>query len=419
MTIDTACSSSLVAMHLAAQALRGGECALALAGGVTVLATPDASSPSSRRQRGLAPDGRCKAFAEAADGAGWSEGVGVLVLERLSDARAKRPPGPRHDPRLRRQPGRRLQRAHRPQRPLPGAGDPPGPGQRPARARRTSTRSRPTAPAPPSATRSRPAPCSPPTARSARRPLKLGSIKSNIGHTQAAAGVAGVIKMVMAMREGVLPKTLHVDAPSSKVDWEAGEIELLTEAEPWEANGHPRRAGVSSFGVSGTNAHLILEEAPGPDGTPARAPPPRTAGEAGRPALPGPIPLVLSAKAEPALREAAERLAAHLEDNPELDPTDVAYSLATTRAAAWSTARWRWARTARSCSTRLGALAKGEPSPNADHRQGQAGPPRLPLHRPGLPAPRHGQGALRDLPAYAEALRPGLRASSTRTWIGP
>ena len=154
------------------------------------------------RQRGLAPDGRCKSFAEAADGVGWSEGVGVLVLRAPLRRPAKRPPGPRPDQGLGGQPGRRLQRPHRPQRPLPGAGDPPGAGQRPPRAARTSTRSRPTAPAPPSATRSRPAPCSPPTARTGESPLRLGSIKSNIGHTQAAAGVAGVIKMVMAMREG-------------------------------------------------------------------------------------------------------------------------------------------------------------------------------------------------------------------------
>src|SRR4029077_16984821 len=166
------------------------------------------------------------------------------------------------------------------------------------------------------------------------QPLRLGSIKSNIGHTQAAAGVAGVIKMALAMREGVLPKTLHVDAPSSKVDWEAGEIELLIEQVPWEANGRPRRAGISSFGISGTNAHVILEEAPelesganelSKDGHGGGAP-------ATRP-LPGPIPLALSAKAEPALAQAAERLTAHLQENPDLDPTDVAYSLATTRTA--------------------------------------------------------------------------------------
>ncbi|HEY6550524.1 MAG TPA: type I polyketide synthase, partial [Solirubrobacterales bacterium] len=169
------------------------------------------------------------------------------------------------------------------------------------------------------------------------RPLKLGSLKSNIGHTQAAAGVGGVIKMVMAMREGVLPRTLHIDKPSSKVDWDSGRIELLTEQASWQANGHPRRAGVSSFGISGTNAHVILEEAPEP----------RRVGEgaAGAPSgqgassktatapLPGPFPLVFSAKSEPALRAQAERLGVHLRGNPELGLSDVAYSLATSRSA--------------------------------------------------------------------------------------
>src|SRR6202008_1588415 len=165
------------------------------------------------------------------------------------------------------------------------------------------------------------------------QPLKLGSLKSNIGHAQAAAGVAGAIKMVQAMREGVLPRTLHLDAPSSKVDWEAGEIELLAEEQAWEVDGRPRRAGVSSFGISGTNAHVILEEAPA-EGSATETGKGEDGGETPVPEpLFGPIPLVLSAKAEPALIETAEPLSTHIEANPELDPTNVAYSLATTRSA--------------------------------------------------------------------------------------
>ena len=237
-----------------------------------------------------------------------------------SPTRRARPRGARPAAGLGRQPGRRLQRPHGPQRPLPGTGDPPGPRQRRPRALRhrrgRGPRHRHHARGPDRgdgpARHLRPG---------ARDPLRLGSIKSNIGHAQAAAGVAGVIKALLAMRHGLLPKTLHVDAPSSNVDWESGEVELLTEAQPWEAGERPRRIGVSSFGISGTNAHLIVEEAPAAEPVPEEREP-----------LAGPLPLALSAKSPEALGEVAERLVAHLREHPELEPLDVAHSLIATRA---------------------------------------------------------------------------------------
>ncbi|MCQ4196858.1 polyketide synthase dehydratase domain-containing protein [Streptomyces parvulus] len=423
VSVDTACSSSLVAIHLAAQALRQGECSLALAGGAMVMSTPGTFVVFSRQQ-GMAADGRCKAYADGADGMGLAEGAGVVVLERLSEAR---------------------ERGHRVLAVIRGSAvnqdgasngltAPNGPSQQrvirkalagaglvSADVDVVEGHGTGTALGDPIEAQALLATYG--QGRDPERPLWLGSLKSNIGHTQAAAGVSSVIKMVEALRHGVMPPTLHAQEPTTEVDWTAGAIELLSEARDWPRNGHPRRAGVSSFGISGTNAHLILEEAP--EETPAEeapaedAPADEAKAEERTAPLPAPgglTPLVVSAHGEGSLAGQAGRLAAYLDAGPQ-EPSDtapealrlprVARALLSERALLRERAVVL-AGSQREALNGLGALARGEHAAAVitGRAAGTGGPGKVVWVFPGQGSQRAGAG--RELyerhPVFARAL---------------
>ncbi|MFB6567405.1 type I polyketide synthase, partial [Streptomyces noursei] len=382
VTVDTACSSSLVALHWAGRALRTGECDLVVAGGVSVMASPDSFVEFST-QGGLAPDGRCKAFSDAADGTAWSEGVGILVLERLSDARRNGHPVL----------GLIRGTAVNQDGASNGLTAPNGLSQQrviaqaladarlvPADIDAVEAHGTGTTLGDPIEARALIAAYG--RNRDAERPLLLGTVKSNLGHTQAAAGAAGVIKMLLAMGHGTLPKSLHVGTPSRHVDWSGGTVALLDDARPWPATGRPRRAGVSAFGVSGTNAHVVVEQAPATD-APTTAPVPQPA--------PAVVPWILSGRSRAALQAQLDRFTAHFAAHPDALPPDLGRSLATDR----------------TLFAHRAVLLAG---PDGVREAARATAPRTPgrtaflFSGQGAQHARMGHDLYRHFPAYAEAL---------------
>ncbi|MBB5937003.1 type I polyketide synthase [Streptomyces zagrosensis] len=416
ITVDTACSSSLVALHIAVRSLRQGETELALAGGVTVMATPGMFLEFSR-QRGLSPDGRCKPFGAGADGTGWAEGAGLLMLERVRDAHRN---------------GHRVLALVRgtavnQDGASNGLTAPNGPSQQRvihqalADARLTAgdidaVEAHGTGTALGDPIEAEAVLATYGRNRRGAEPVFLGSLKSNVGHTQSAAGVGGIIKMVQAMRHGVLPKTLHAREPSPHVNWDTGAVALLTEARQWPRTGRPRRAVVSSFGISGTNAHVVIEEPPAAPGPHARraasygAQPtdPATSSEPAQPAVPplpsGPVPWLVSARSDGALRQQAARLREFLTDRPNASPADIGYSLVTTRTGYEQRAIITGADRA-DFHAGLDALAQGRTSPNVA-REAASRPGATAFLFTGQGAQRVGMG--RELyasyPVFAQAL---------------
>ncbi|GDY50040.1 hypothetical protein SVIO_006630 [Streptomyces violaceusniger] len=398
VTVDTACSSGLVALHLAAQSLRNGECATALVGGVTVMTTPTGLTEFSR-QGGLAPDGLCKAFSDSADGTGFAEGAGMLVLQRLSDARAA---------------GRRVWAVVRGsainQDGLSnGLSAPNGRAQREVIRQalanaRLSPRDVDVVEAHGTGT-----PLGDPIEAHAllaaygqdrARPLLIGTLKSNIGHTQAAAGVAGVIKTALALHHGTVPATLHAGTASSHVDWTAGSVELARGRTPWPETGAPRRAGVSAFGISGTNAHVVLEA-----DTPPRAEPRATA----ETAL---IPLAVSGRGPDALAEQARRLSALLDGGA--DPVDIGWSLVTTRSQQ-SHRAVALGRDRAELAAALTALATGTTTPSVVSAAAAAQDPRPVFVFPGQGSSWAGMGRalIESSPVFAASMAECARAMAT------